>query len=135
MANGTDEAIKRILENDEVPPRVSNPLLMGVMLEIRRDFNEYRKERMQHDEERQRLETVDKNELLRRMAEIEQQVSSLAATQSTMIKEMREHPSLMWLLRYEPRKTIGTIIFIFFFLMTAFTLSHPVLDLLQSLIP
>lgn len=141
MANGTDDAIKRVLEGEELPPRVTNQLILGIMLQSRADFTEYRRERMEHDAKLAEDKTKEQQELLTRFNEIYERLSridkkqdELVEQQEKIVAQIQENPSITWLLRYRTSKAVGIILVVFLVLLMSFALSHPTLEALYKLL-
>ena len=102
------ELLREIIDSGEVPAHVTNRLLLSAVIQVG--------------------ERVDKNyELIKvqnsRITKLEQQAA-----------ESANNPSLVYLLRQQPRQTIVTLIILFAIIFTLWTVFTPVRDLLLVLV-
>ncbi len=110
MTNGSLDTLHDLLLNGDVPPKVTNRILFGVLQEIYRQMNE-------HDQQRE--------ELIEKVEAIGRQLDSLERRVVGLEERHMQAPSLTWLLQHKPRETIKTILIILFFALLILAASEP----------
>jgi hypothetical protein len=112
MSDDLQDAIRQVLEENGLPDRVSNRLLMAVLIDIR-------------DGVKANTGTLDT--VCEQIEGHEQRIERLE-------EERAVNPSLMWLLKNRPVPTIKTAAIILILLMLLLTIGQPIAAFVAALL-
>ncbi len=118
MTNGSLDTLHDLLLNGDVPPKVTNRILFGVLQEIYRQMS-------QHDQQRE--------ELIEKVEAIGKQLDGLEQRVKGLEERHVQAPSITWLLQNRPMETLKTLAIIIIVLIIILALSEPARLLLQAI--
>ncbi len=101
MTNGSLDTLHDLLLNGDVPPKVTNRILFGVLQEIYRQMS---------------LQDQQREELIEKVEAIGKQLDGLEQRVKGLEERHMQAPSITWLLQ---NKTLDTIKWMLFFLFIA----------------